>query len=252
MNIEEMSDDQILDEAKKQGYNENYDGENKKTPKEFLEIGLSHNHVLKERNDKLAKQIEEMSEKLEKQHDLAQKLVNDIEAQKKKAVEKAIRELKEEKKEAVRQGDVEKVEEIDKELGEHQENIAKVQTNPILDAWIERNSWYKDNTDEAAIEADIVAETLAKTGRFDLSNEKEYSRYLSEIEKRVKKAFPKKFTNPKKSDPAEVEPGRPSLIQKSKKTYEDLPPEAKQACDEFVANGIFEKREDYVAMYEWE
>ena len=93
MNLEEMNDEQIEAEALKQGYNPNYDGENKKTPKEFLEVAFNHQHVLKERNEKLSKQIEEMSEKFSNLQSTTKKLVDDIETQKKKAVEKAIKQL---------------------------------------------------------------------------------------------------------------------------------------------------------------
>jgi len=140
------------------------------------------------------------------------------------------------------------VEELDKELQQQQE-VAKPDGNPILDTWIEQNSWYTKD-EELGLEADVIAHQLGNTGRFT-NDETGYKKLLNEVEKRIKKAFPEKFSNPKKDELPEVEGGRPSPTKKSKKTYEDLPQEARQACDEFVVQGLMTK-DQYVSMYEWE
>ena len=242
MNLEEMSNEEIETEALKQGFNPNYEGENKKTPKEFLEVAYSHNHVLKERNEKLSTQLDEIQAEMEKQRQITQKVVAFGEEQKKKAVEKAIKELNKEKKLAITEGDIERVEEIDKEIESHKEEPT---SNPEFDTWVSKNPWY--NTDiELGLEADVFARQYAETGRF-----KSNSELYQAVESKIKRTYPEKFQNPKKSEPSEVEVGRPSPTKKSKKSYEDLPPEARKACDEFVSEGIM-KKEDYVNLYEWE
>lgn len=250
MNLEEMNDEQIEVEALKQGFNPNFDGDNKKTPKEFLEVAFNHNHVLKERNEKLSTEVDDIKAELKKQHSLTQKLVEFQEEQKQKAVSKAIRELEVQKKDAILEGDPDKVELIDKEIDEHKEEVAKSSGNPILDAWIDNNQWYL-NDEEMGIEADLIAKQLKDTGRFP-ATDAGYEKLVTAMEKKVKKAFPEKFENPKKDLPPEVSGGRPSPTRNSKKSYEDLPSDAKQACDEFVSGGIFKSRDEYVANYEWE
>ena len=241
MELEEMNDDEILNEAMKQGYNPDYDGEKKKTPKEFLEVSFNHNKMLKERNEKLSIQIDDLNSKLNS-------IVQFQEEQKKKAVEKAIRELKVERKAAIDDGDHERIEAIDEEI--EQQKVAKPENNPILDAWLAQNPWYR-NDEELAIEADIIAQQLSATGRYKPDNQADYQKLLSHVETRVKKAFPDKFKNPKKDNPPEVESGRASPQSQSKHTYADLPAEAKKACDTFVRDGLMTK-EQYLEMYEWD
>ena len=248
MNLEEMTDDQILDAAKKQGYNENFEGEGKKTPKEFLEVGLNHNHVLKERNDKLSGQVEVLTSQIGQLKTNMQKLVQFQEDQKKKAVEKAVRELNKQRKEAIEESDVERVEEIDKEIKAH-EKVEESMDNAILSTWMEDNQWYTADPLMGMV-ADRIFDQLAATKKFG-NDEAGYKSALSEVESKIKELYPEKFRNPNKDKPADVAGGRPSPEKSSKKTYADLPPEAKAACDQFVAEGIM-KKEEYVKNYEWE
>ena len=91
---------------------------------------------------------------------------------------------------------------------------------------------------------------MQDTGRF-LANDTDYEKLLAQVELRVKKQFPDKFKNPKKDNPPEVETGRASPQRESKKTYADLPPDAKRACDQFVKDGTLTK-EQYLEIYEWD
>jgi uncharacterized protein (DUF1499 family) len=238
MELETMNEEQILEEAVKQGFNPEYEGENKKTPKEFLEVAFNHNKVLKERNDKLSQQVQSLTTQIKH-------LVQFQEEQKQKAVEKAVRELQAQRQEAIKDGDVEKVEKIDHEIAETQ--VAKSQNNPILDEWVAKNSWYQDD-EELALEADIIAKQLQDTGRF---GPQDFNRLLTTVENRIKKAFPDKFRNPKKDNPPDVESGRSTNQSQSKHTYADLPPEAKRWCDQFVKDKIM-TREQYLETYEWD
>ena len=175
------------------------------------------------------------------------KLIKFQEEQKKKAVEKAIKELKIERKEAITEGDHDRVEAIDQEIDKQKEDAkpAQDEPDPKFLAWAEKNSWYNDDPSVGA-EADYYAKMFVESGRFTTQEE-----VFDAVTNKIKNLYPEKFTNPKKNEPSEVEGGRPSPSKKSKKSYEDLPADAKKACDEFVADGIM-KKEDYVAMYEWE
>lgn len=240
MELAEMKEPELLTEALKQGYNPDYEGDNKKTPKEFLEVAYNHNKMLKERNDKLSNQVDDLSQKLNR-------VVQFQTEMKQKAVDAAIRELKAERKEAIKDGDHEKVEELDEQITK--QTVAKQETNIILDTWLKRNSWYGSD-DDLAIEADIIAKQLQDTGRFK-ANDSDYEKLLSQVENRVKKLFPDKFKNPKKDNPPEVEAGRSSPQRQSKKSFAELPADAKRACEQFVKEGVMTK-EQYLDMYEWE
>ena len=48
-----------------------------------------------------------------------------------------------------------------------------------------------------------------------------------------------------------MESARQSSANDSKRTYADLPADAKKACDQFVKDKIM-TREQYLEIYEWE
>jgi hypothetical protein len=240
MQLENMKDDELLTEAMKQGYNPEFNGENKKTPKEFLEVAYNHNKMLKERNDALSTQVDQLNDKLNR-------VVQYQSEMKQKAVDAAIRSLKSERTEAIKDGDHEKVEQLDQEISKQE--VAKPKNNIILDQWLSRNPWYEADED-LAVEADIIAQQLQGTGRFQ-ANEADYEKLLKQVESRVKKQFPDKFKNPKKDNPPEVETGRNSSQRESTKTFAELPADAKRACEQFVKDGVMTK-EQYLEIYEWD
>jgi len=240
MELETMNDSELLSEAMKQGFNPDYDGDNKKSPKEFLDVAYNHNKMLKERNDKLSYQVDDLSKKLNRVVEFQSEM-------KQKAVDAAVKQLQAEKKEAISEGDHTKVNEIDEQLAK--QTVAINQSNIILDTWINRNSWYTSD-DDLAIEADIIAKQLQDTGRFK-ANDTDYEKLLSQVESRVKKLFPDKFKNPKKDNPPEVETGRSSPQRQSSHTFAELPADAKRACEAFVNDGVMTK-EQYLEIYEWD
>lgn len=248
MELESMNEEQMLNEAMKQGYNPEYEGDNKKSPREFLEVAFSHNKVLKERNENLSQTNEDLSNQVLQLNEQMKRLIAFQEQQKQKAVENAVKKLQAERREAINDGDIELVERIDNEI-EQEKNVAKPESNPILDAWIGKNSWYIRD-DELGLEADIIARQLQDTGRFSATPQ-DYQKLLDTIERKIKTQFPERFKNPKKDNPPDVESARHTSVNDSKKTYADLPADAKKACDQFVKDQIL-TREQYLEMYEWD
>jgi hypothetical protein len=248
MDLEQMSEEEVLTEAMKQGFNPEYEGDNKKSPREFLEVAFNHNKVLKERNDNLSQSNEELKEEIAILNRKMEQIIEFSNEQKQKAVEKAVRELTAQRNEAISDGDTELVQQLDKRI-EDEKNVAISNSNPILDAWMKQNPWYiKD--DELGLEADIIARQLQETGRFR-STEHDYQRLLDLVAKKVKSQFSERFKNPKKDNPPDVESARQSPVDSSKKTYADLPPDAKKACDQFVRDKVM-TRERYLELYEWD
>lgn len=76
---------------------------------------------------------------------------------------------------------------------------------------------------------------------------------LERVEAEVKRRFPEKFSNPNRTRPGAVDSpsigGRP---RPGKKTYSDLPQEAKAACDKFVRTIPGYSRDKYLADYSWD
>lgn len=255
MDLNEMNDEQIEAEAKKSGYNPNYDGDDKRTPREYLEIAFSHNNILKKNNEKLSGEVDGLSKEIKNLHSKITNLVDFQENQKDKAVKKAITKLQAEKKDAITEGDHEKVEAIDKQIEEEGEKPAsdksKPKPSPVFDDWHDDNKWYDDK--RIGAKADLLFDQYANTGRFT-TDDAGHREILDIVTEEIKQLFPDTFTNPNKKKPAEVSGGGPSpdRSNNSNKSYADLPADAKAACDEFCVSIPGYTKEKYLEIYEWD
>lgn len=132
----------------------------------------------------------------------------------------------------------------DKELREL--DAQPVQTfPPETKQWLQENPWYETN-DDLAIYADGVADRLVQQGYVGGSKA-----YWDELTTRVKDRFPDEFENKQRQRPPSVEDAS-ETVESKPKTYAALPKDAKDACDDFIKQGIFKDRDEYVAAYDWE
>ena len=72
--------------------------------------------------------------------------------------------------------------------------------------------------------------------------------FLDEVTKRVKKLYPEKFMNSNRNRPSPVEGTTAPKSTKMGKSFNDLPPEAKDACMKFEKQGLV-TREQYLKEY---
>jgi len=156
------------------------------------------------------------------------------------AIEKARKQLVEEKMAAAKENNLEAVVEVDERLRELDKTptVAPATTSqhPELDAFVARNSWYRDDEDLQAYANGIGA-------RVERDNPNMApSQVLQIVEERVKKAFPAKFnTQPYQPPVTSVMPSRtgptgPAAARGGKKriSYNDLPDEAKTMYNKLV------------------
>lgn len=162
--------------------------------------------------------------------------------------------IKAAKKEAIKEGDNEKLAEIEeykdtveekyKEAKEKQkEPDVKTEThdNSAFKDWIKENSWYKDDED-LRIYADGYGATLQ--GKY-IGEE-----FLTKVSERVKEKFPDKFSNPNREKSNTVE-GAGGHKQSKGKTFDDLPPHAKAACNKFCNTIPGFTKEQYLKDVDW-
>jgi hypothetical protein len=173
-----------------------------------------------------------------------------------RAYEKAKRELLEKRDVAVAHADTESFKAIDKEIEALDQTVKptvpdkKSDTvappDPAITAWIGENAWFT---------TDPVLMAYAKAQDQFLMQTKPgmtVTERLGEVKDRTRKEYPDKFGNPKREQASSVaEPGAPPVRPKKGKGYDDLPAEAKAACDKFVRTIPGYKREDYVKDYDW-
>lgn len=169
-----------------------------------------------------------------------------------RAYKRAVADLESRQAEAVAAGDVGAVKAITREITDLATEAKAgtpaaeaVDDTDAVDDFIARNAWYTDN-DPAKEDAQLWAQALCNK----LAGEgKTPKQQLAEVEKRVKSKFPTIFENPRRTEPGAVE-GRQAVPRKAVKSYDNLPAEAKLACDRFVRDKLI-TREDYVKGFEW-
>lgn len=135
--------------------------------------------------------------------------------------------------------------------------------HPDYAAWLTDNSWYAEDLDLQAA-ANIIAHQEARANP-SVTGKGLYDKVKARLQKQAlwKEKFPE--------DPAmtmgnivegETGNGNRRPGNSKAKTYENLPAEAKAACDKFIANGwitlpgkkdatLKDKREAYCADYDW-
>lgn len=173
-----------------------------------------------------------------------------------RAYDKAKRDLEEKRDVAVAHADTETFKVAQRELDELDKTAKpkpvtepekKIDApDPAITSWIGDNPWFTTDPEMMAY-AKSQDQYLMQT-KSGLS----IAERLAMVKDRTKKEFPDKFGNPKRELASSVaEPGAQTPPRKKGKSYDDLPPEAKTACDKFVRTIPGYKREDYVKEYDW-
>jgi hypothetical protein len=241
---------EIEEKAKAQGWNPDYKGEKAKTAEQFLEDGKKIAPMQAERNEKLANEVmglkADIKELLENQHKVTAEA-------RKQGYEKGLKKIKDKKIEAAAEADVEKVKALDKEEDKLRASYASETTTvtpnkpkmdpEFTDDWHPKNKWYKPGTkDPATIYAEAIGKSLMDEGS-RLSGKAFYNA----VKKEVKLVFPD-IEGKQPINKLDVSDHSSTPSSPGKKSYSDLPPEAKKACDMQVKKyGI--KKDDYVKNY---
>lgn len=117
---------------------------------------------------------------------------------------------------------------------------------PEISDWMSRNSWFNTDT-ELHEEARLIDASLMRRHPGMPIAER-----LEMVTARVRKEFPEKFGNVRRDAAATVaQPGGQTTTRKRGRTYDDLPSEAKRACDKFVKTIPGFTRDQYVKDFDW-
>lgn len=223
----------------------------------FLSRGREINGFLRKDLEKISNKYERTKAELDEVRQTMEefrKYHNETEA---RAYKRAIEELKREKIEAVNEGNGERVVAIEEQI----ETLKQAQDKPAVKApeaqstapntayisWAKANLWYETDAELRAY-ADLVADEVQAEIPGIKGKE-----FLDEVTKRVKEDKPEKFSNPARSNAAvsSSADGRAPAGKPNRKSYDNLPPEAKAACDRFVKQKLM-TREQYVSEYQWD
>lgn len=212
----------------------------------YLKADLDRLHQTLSQRDKEIAEIRQTMDDFRKFH-------NETEA---RAYRRAIEELKQLKVNAIEEGNGAKVVEIDEQLSMLKEAQQKPapnkqpqsneQVNREYMEWVAANRWYAEDRELQEL-ADDFGDIVKKNNPNLVGRA-----FLEEVTKKVRKAAPEKFENPSRnqSTVGSSSDNRPAG-GKRKRSYNDLPAEAKQACDRFVKQGLM-SQEQYVKEYAWD
>lgn len=228
----------------------------------FVKRGKEINPILRKNNERIQKELETTKKQLEE----VRAATEEFKQFQKEAFERKLEKYKEEindlrelKKKALTDGDGSLAVEIDEKIDAVKEAKANAEAQskkkeekketspevsaPEVKAWVERNSWYKDDT-RMQVATNAIAQTIRNMNP-TLSGED----FLNELDKQLEETFSAEKLGRKAKVRNPVEANKPSgNNNKSDKGYDSLPPEAKAACDKFVKQKIL-TREQYLADY---
>jgi len=237
--------------AKAQGWNPNYKGENAKTAEQFIEDGKKITPIQAERMKALEEKIISL-EKTSKENarELLAQQQKVLREQREIGRQKALKEIEERKKVAREEADVEALESAIKDenkIKQSEEKESVTEKKPVVTKefkeFAKNNPWYDKNLkDPISLYADSYGARLATENRFDNLTD-----LLKEVEKETKLRFPE--ISGTKTPPID-DSNHTTTKKAGEKTYDNLPKEAKKACDMMVEKyGI--KKEEYVENFDW-
>lgn len=263
-------DQAVLHEAESQGWvpKERYRGDEKdwvdaetfvKRGREILPILRKHNQSLISELNQTKTQLKEFKEAA----DEFKKFQKESYDRKAKELEAQIADLKTARAQAISEGDGQKVNAIDDIIDQRKEEqreakaaaTVEAKTNidppsnidPTLQSWLDRNSWF--GTDKRLTS---MTNSLGETLREEFPHLTGQA-FLDKLDETLKEEFPEKFST-KRKPAGQVESGSGrgrSSVNTNAKSYENLPPDAKAACDKFVKQKLM-TREEYVQSYDWD
>ena len=223
---------------------------NKWIPAEdFVKRGETIRPIVQAKFRKSLATVEDLRREMETQKGVFgefQKFQEQALAKANKEREDAIAQLEVERKKAISEGDGDAFDRADKKLQDLRQAPVKEppKENPEVASWKAENTWYGSDRALTAIAdglSDVVkAENPGLRGKA----------FLDKLTERVKSEVPHKFENPRRQEQLTGDGQRKG--NSKAKSYENLPADARAACDKFVKTIPGFTVEKYLATYSWE
>jgi len=265
-------DASVIQEAVSQGWvsKEKYRGDEKDwvDAETFVKRGREILPILRKNNENLLKELNQTKENLKEFKQAAdefkkfQKATYDRKA---KDLENQVEQLREARAQAISDGDGKRVNALDDAIDTAKEEVKQAKDDsvkvaevkptpnitstidPSLQSWLDSNDWFGKDKRHTSI-ANALGETIRQemphlTGKA----------FLQKLDEVLEEELPQRFGKTQRTPNFTAESGsnRPRPNQgNGKRSYNDLPSEAKQACDRFVKQKLMTK-EQYVQEYDW-
>ena len=234
----------------------------------FVKRGREILPILRKNNENLVKDLQATKDELRQFREAAEefkKFQRESYERKAQEYESRIQEIKESRAQAISDGDGQKVNALDDALDQAKEDFKEAKQavkdvvsakepeptpeaiDPGLQAWLDRNSWFGQDKRLTGM-VNGIGESLRL--EFPLLKGQAFLDKLDEV---LAEEFPSKFGGKKQSPSSRVESGSGRAGRSggsNAQSYDNLPPEAKSACDRFVKQKLM-TREQYVADFDW-
>lgn len=233
---------------------------------DFVERGLNELPVLRDRyralDERYAKDVGDLKSQVKEMGEVLAEFREFSSKSEERAYQRALRELVEKRDAAVMHADTETFKATQAEIEALNESVKKPapkpkeetkpqeqpssqpQVDPYTQQWVTENPWFNASPMLQGAAIGIHNELLRNEPGLSLREN------LAKVRAEVAKRFPEKFENERRAAPSAVsEGGRAEMGRKKGKTYNDLPPDAKAACDRFTKTIKGFTREDYVKQY---
>jgi len=231
----------------------------------FVKRGKEINPILRKNNELLMKKLDEKAREIDtikKDVEEFKKFQKESFEKKKVELESQIADLKSQKRTAIAEGNGDLVVDLDDRIDELKEaqreakaeskapppqaDTTPVEMDPEISSWLERNKWFGQDTEMTemsnALGASVRKQFPHLSGR----------EFLDKIDEKLADYFPEKFLGKKpKVNPVDSSGSVRSSGSSGKKSYDNLPADAKAACDRFVKNGWIKSKQEYVDNYDW-
>ena len=213
---------------------------------EILPIVKQQSKKFREQNAKLQDEVSDLKKTVESFKDWRSKT-------EKNAYERAMKTILSQQEKAVEDGDTEQFRKLEAEKADlnKETKAEETPTDPkglpaseqrVVEDWVSDNKWFNKDIELNGYAQAVHMNLRKQHPEWDLEDN------LEEVTKRVKEKFPEKFENSRASRPSKVNGGGIPKAQGQGNSYSDLPADAKQACDDFVKQGLMTKQE-YIKEY---
>jgi hypothetical protein len=238
------------------------DPDKHRSAEEFLQRGETILPILQRDNKKLHDTVGRLEKKLEETTETLKTFSEFASKAEERAYKKARTELEAKLDGAIATADVDQARQIRKEIADLEVDPPKPPkrdpkpigepdkpaVDPEVQSWLNDNSWFDKS---ASLRAYAVEEFGELEKRYPGKSKTEL---LAETKQRTVDRFPEKFgVNPRREGAAAVaSPSGVTTRKPAGKTYDDLPVEAKRACDKFVRTIHGYTKEKYCQAYDWD
>ena len=242
------------------------DGDHWVDAETFVKRGKEINPILRKNNETLMKKLEAAQAEVAE----VKKVAKEFEKFQKENAERKVKELeaqlvalKQQKKEAISMGDGEAVIAIDDEIDATKEAVGEAKkeskapqteddNKPKIDpefqlaieTWMVDNDWFTKDIKMSRIADAVGMEVNAKYPHL------KGKAFFDKLDEELEEVLPEKYRKKPRTSPVEGSTRTARSTSTKKESYDNLPAEAKAACDRFVKQGLMTK-EEYVSSYDW-